>query len=124
MLLAASVSLGCGSLKEHNKATALESTLNNYRAAMRWSYFDSVQNFRDPEALEPVSQRLDNVRVTSYEVVRPPVMLDDTTASQTARIEYVLEDRQRVRKIVDRQRWVYDTEAKAWWLATPIPSLE
>jgi hypothetical protein len=124
MLLAVSVSFGCGGLKQHKKATALESTLNNYRAAMRWSYFDSVHNFRDPEALEPVPQRLDNVRVTSYEVVRPPIMLDDTTASQTARVEYVLEDRQRVRTILDRQRWVYDTEAKTWWLTTPIPSFE
>ena len=62
--------------------------------------------------------------MTAYDVVRPPVMLDATTASQTARIQYVLEDRQRVRNLLDRQRWVYDPEVKAWWLDTPIPSFE
>ena len=124
MLLAVSAGLSCRSLKEHSQAAALESTLEGYRAVMRWSYFDSVHGFLDPKARAPLPHGLDNVRVTAYDVVRPPVMLDATTASQTARIQYVLEDRQRVRILLDRQRWVYDPQAKAWWLDTPLPSFE
>ena len=50
MLLAVSAGLSCRSLKEHSQAAALESTLEGYRAVMRWSYFDSVHGFLDPKA--------------------------------------------------------------------------
>jgi hypothetical protein len=106
---------------ETRKANLLEATLSGYASALRWGYYESAFSVRDPEcAVEPVPD-MRSVRLTGYEVTQPPVMTDEATAVQVVRIDYVLEDEQRVRTLLDQQRWRYDEEKKTWWLTTPLP---
>jgi uncharacterized protein YceK len=121
MLLAAVLLGGCGTVTDSRKTDLLEATLSRYASALRWGYYESAFSLRDPaNAQEPLPDAK-NLRVTSYEVAQPPIMQDPLTAVQVVQIEYVLEDEQRVRKILDQQQWRYDQEKKTWWLTSPIP---
>jgi hypothetical protein len=42
-------------------------------------------------------------------------------AVQTAIIQYVFEESQIVRELMDRQTWEYDAETERWLLASPMP---
>jgi hypothetical protein len=114
---------GCGQIKEDAKRIALENTLSSYRQSIRWGYFPAAAGFVTPEQRPDLDmERLANVRVTGYEVVQPGVVAPDDTVAQVVRIAYVLEDRQRLEQLVDRQRWRYDPLTGAWWLESGLPS--
>lgn len=116
-------SSGCASVKEDAKRIALEHTLKSYRQAIRWGYFPAAAGFLSPEQrTELDSERLENLRVTGYEVVQPGLIGPDDTAVQLVQIEYVIEDRQRLERLSDRQRWRYDPENGAWWLESGLPA--
>lgn len=112
---------GCQTPGETRKANLLDSTVTGYGAALRWGHYESALSVRDPELGESPLPDVKNLRLTGYEVVSPPVMIDEVTAVQVVRIEYVREDEQRVHSLMDQQRWRYDPELKAWWLASPFP---
>ncbi len=114
---------GCGQVKEDAKRIALESTLSSYRQAIRWGYFPAAAGFVSPDQRTDLDRKqLANVRVTGYEVVQPGVIGPDDTAVQLVQIQYVLEDRQRLEQLADRQRWRYDPQSEAWWLESGLPS--
>ncbi len=112
---------GCGTLLDGRKAERLEATLSHYGSALRWGYYDSAFAVRDPEQASAPLPDMRNVRLTGYEVAQSPLMEGDDIAVQVVRIEYVREDEQRVRAIIDAQRWRYDAERKTWWLTSPLP---
>jgi hypothetical protein len=112
---------GCGALSEYRKESALEATLSQYRAAMRWGHWDTLMGVRAPEAPAVPALDRDNIRVTSYEVRQPPVPVGEDQVRQVVEIEYVLADRQRVRKLYDNQEWRHDAQRKAWLLYSPFP---
>jgi hypothetical protein len=114
--------VGCAGLTDDKIATRLENATSGYRQSIRWGYWDAAVGFLHPdERLDIDPETLGNIRVTSYEVVQPPVIADDVTAVQLVRIEYVLNDRQRLESLADRQQWRYDDEMKAWWLHSGLP---
>ncbi len=123
LIALAVASSGCTSVKEDAKRIALEHTLQSYRQAIRWGYFPAAAGFLSPEQRTDLdSERLDNLRVTGYEVVQPGLIGPDDTAVQLVQIEYVIEDRQRLERLSDRQRWRYDPETGAWWLESGLPA--
>ena len=121
LLFALSVLAGCGTYSETKKADLLDATVSAYGVSLRWGHYESAFSVRDPEQAETPLPDTKNLRLTAYEVLSPPVMLDEVTAVQMVKIEYVLEDEQRVHRLTEQQRWRYDPEQKAWWLASPLP---
>jgi len=111
---------GCG-YSEQKKENALESTLSQYRTAMRWGHWQTLVGMRAPKAAAMPELDLDNIRVTGYEIVQPPLPVDDTRVLQVVEVEYVLQDSQRLRKLVDEQEWRHDPEANKWLLHSPFP---
>lgn len=123
LLLIALVSSGCAQVKDDAKRIALENTLSSYRQAIRWGYFPAAAGFLSPEQrTELDTSRLENIRVTGYEVIQPGVIGADDTAVQQVQVQYVLEDRQRLEQVADRQHWRYDPATEAWWLESGFPS--
>jgi len=117
--------LGCTSLKEDKVAELLENATSSYRQSIRWGYWDAAIGFLHPDKRMDVDpEALDNIRVTGFEVVQPPVIGDDLTAVQLVRIEYVLNDRQRLESLADRQEWRYEKEMKTWWLHSGLPKFK
>lgn len=121
VLLAA---VGCGTVEKKNKATALEAALSTYREAMRWGYFETAHSYVHPDKRAEMPKGLDNIRVTGYEVVQPPIQKDEKNVEQVVRIEYVHRDRQQLRSLSDRELWRYEDDAKSWWLYSGVPEFE
>jgi len=112
---------GCGTIEKDKKIAAMDATLTSYGEAIRWGYFETAYGYVHPSRRKPVPSYLENVRITSYEVLQPPLMTGDKDLAQVVRIEYVHEDEQRLRSVSDRQLWSYDMEANAWWLQSGVP---
>jgi len=124
VLLAGSIGGGCARVKEDTAAQRLESALSGYRQAIRWGYYPAATGYVDAEQRREIDLKaLKNVRVTGYEIVEPAV-IGDGRATQLVQIDYVLNDRQVLRSIADRQRWRYDEQAGAWWLESGLPAFE
>lgn len=117
---------GCKQIKEERKHRLLESVTSGYRQAIRWGYYDAALQFIQPEdrGAQDQSESLANVRVTGYEVVRPPVIVDEDKAEQIVRIDYVLHDRQRLQSLSELQQWHYDKNASRWWLTSGMPAFK
>jgi hypothetical protein len=116
---------GCGGIKDDKVAMRLESSLSAYRQSIRWGYWDAAAAFLHPSKRTEIdSEALENIRVTSYEVVQPPVVDEDMQAAQLVRIEYVLNDRQRLESLADRQDWRFEEASNAWWLHSSLPKFK
>jgi len=117
--------MGCQSLSERKQADALQEMLRNYEAVIRWGSLDQARNFQQPERQsDTVAEVPRDLRVTHYEVVQGPSMLGPDRAVQTALVQYVFEDSQVVRDLVDRQTWEYDPESQSWHLISPLPEFK
>lgn len=107
---------------------ALQATLYEYAAVVRWGSFEQAYEFVDPDvrAAQPWSalerERYKQFRVALYEDA-PPTLDDDGTARVLVRIELVNIHTQVPRTITDRQRWRYDPKLKRWWLVSGLPRL-
>jgi hypothetical protein len=113
---------GCGRVKEDKMASALYNATKGYRESIRWSYFDAAVGFLHPDVRGDLDlDKLQNIRVTGYEVLQPPVITPQQTAVQLVRINYVIDDEQRLKTLADRQEWRWDEDRTAWWLYTGLP---
>jgi hypothetical protein len=116
---------GCQTLSERKQSDALQEALRNYEGVIRWGSVDQARRFQRPGAVDEASaQASAATRVTHYEVVQGPAMIDANKAFQTAVIQYVFVDSQVVREVVDQQTWEYDPENERWYLTSPLPRLK
>jgi len=129
LLLAAALALpmadlpGCATLRQDKQASALLETTDSYREALRWGYWDTAVEFLDPDARNGLdTSALGNVRVTGIEVVRPATLTPEHRAVRLVRVDYVLEDEQRVKQVIDRQDWRWDDRRKVWLLHSGLPA--
>lgn len=127
LLLAALLGLlmGCLSLSERKQADALQEILRNYEAVIRWGSLDQARGFLQTERQsDEVMHTPRDLRVTHYEVVQGPSMLGENRAVQMALVQYVFEDSQVVRELMDRQTWEYDSKGQTWHLVSPLPAFK
>lgn len=115
---------GCGKVKKQKKADALEAAVTAYGSALRWAYYDTAWGYLHPDKRVTMPEGLDNVRVTGYEVVQPPLRSSADKATQVVRIEYLFRDRQAIRTLTDRQDWRFDQETETWWLHSQFPDFK
>lgn len=101
----------------------LMNKVRTFEDVVRWGALEKMVLFRKNDPAKPVQlpEGLDNVRVTGYELTGPISKLNETRWTQTAVIDYVLIDRQVVRRVVDHQVWVSDDEGKTWYRENPVP---
>jgi hypothetical protein len=125
LFLVACIALGggCARVEKEKKTRGLEAAVTAYGNSLRWAYYDTALGYLHPSYRNASPEQLKNVRVTSYEVVQPPVLTDEaqTSAEQVVQIEYVLQDEQVVRTLADRQDWRYDPQTESWWLHSGAP---
>ncbi len=123
LLLPALLLSACANISKSERMDDLNNTLKNYKRDIRWGEFDTAWSFRRWEEgkREEPPETLKGLRVTDYKVVNTHMGADNLSYTQTAHISYHLADSPSVRKIVDRQKWEYDGEAKRWWLVSNMP---
>lgn len=117
---------GCETMETRKQANRLSDTLSAFSAAFRWGQFEQVYGFRKTESgqMETPPESLNNIRITSYEIISAPAIISEDTAVQTVGIEYIRQDSQSVKQLIDRQVWGYDAENKVWFLKSPVPAFQ
>jgi hypothetical protein len=109
---------GCQSMSERRRDESLTSTLKLYGKVLRWQGPNEQGAMLANPEQTPKNR---GITVTSYQVVSNPVKTGENTARQTAVIEYVYNDNQVIKRIIDQQIWKYDTEEKRWLRTNPPP---
>lgn len=104
----------------------MEMRLELYAKTVRWGALENLYGFLTPEesAKAIFPDNLNDIRVTSYQVRIPPMMLDQHKLSQTAVIEYLFHDTQVIKTMSDNQVWEYNPEIKEWFRANAIPEFK
>ncbi len=115
---------GCGSLAERKQINTFKKDTRDYGRLLRWrGYEGAAQYLRTPDGAPiAVSTRgLEDIRVTSYEIVRSQLTPDGKSATVEAMIDYYNERENRIRSLSDQQHWWYDEEAERWYLDGRLP---
>ena len=120
---------GCESMspikafKDKDKQDTLTKTLHSYELTVRWGELTQIYTFLEPDMARGTIKQdnLNNIRVTSYEVIKGPASTGENDAIQTAKIDYIFNDRQVQKTIIDTQTWVYKPDQKEWRRTNPIP---
>ncbi|HID44198.1 MAG TPA: hypothetical protein EYP34_00395 [Chromatiaceae bacterium] len=125
VLLSVLLLSGCGTVSKARKNQSMDIRLREYAHEVRWGALEALPTYLAPEMIDaqpPVADDPRNVRVTEYEVLRPPVPgEDENQILQTVKIDYLFRDRQVVRSIVDQQKWEYHPDSNDWVRINPIP---
>lgn len=123
LLLASLLLSGCQSLEHRKQNQLLTQTLRSYESTLRWGDLRKAYSFLKPEqaAKTEVPSGLENIQVTGYEVISPPVSLSEENVTQVAHIKYVRKDQQMEKTITDQQLWEYVPEEKRWYLISKVP---
>lgn len=114
-------------VKDAQMAKDLKKYLNGYESALRWGQPGQAYGFLSPEVAEqnPVPTGLDNIHVSEYDIIGPPVFVTKTQATQTVSISYIFQDRQVQHSLVDNQMWERaDEESRQWYRSNPIPEFK
>jgi hypothetical protein len=124
--LALSLALsGCATYEDAAIEQQLTFRVKQYEQTARWGKVRDLYGFLPPEQAQKAEppESIDGIRVTRYD--RTPVLHQDPThAVVEATVEYVHQDRQIVRTLVDTQTWEYDPLLEKWYRSNPIPPFE
>lgn len=117
--------VGCQTLSERKRVDALQEVLRNYEGVIRWGSAEGSRRFLRPDAISgSMTKPAEEMRVTHYEVLQGPSMVEDGKAIQTAVIQYVFVASQVVREVVDQQIWEFDPKTERWYLISPLPDFK
>lgn len=114
----------CGKVEKQKKSNSLEAAVTAHGSALRWAYYDTAWGYIHPDKRGTMPDDLDNVRVTGYDVVQPPLRSSEDQATQVVRIDYLFRDRQSIHTLTDRQDWRFDLKTETWWLHSDFPDFK
>ena len=114
---------GCASMTASSRTDKFEQTARAYERFMRWGEFQNAYALAGaPPGALPDFPRLQNIRVTSYELLgAPQANADASQIAQVVEIRYVHLHQMSERRVVDRQQWTYAADNDRWKLQSPFP---
>ncbi len=121
LLFLAAIVAGCATSMRLEK---FDTTTRAYERALRWSDFQTAFALAgNADAPLPDFRRLQDVRVTSYDVVgAPQVNGDASQVVQMVEIRYANLGNMSERRLTDRQTWVYSPSDERWKLRSAFPA--
>ena len=117
MLLFFVVAAACATDK---KLTKMDNILRAYKESIRWNAFVHAQALQK-EITGPIDEALDEIKVTSYEVIKQEIRDDFTRLDQTVEIRFYHQQQAKEIKLIDEQTWLYDDELETWQLDGGLP---
>ena len=116
----AALLLGCAA----SRVDQLDIALRAYERAIRWSDFKAAFALAgQPNAPVPDFERLQYIRVTSYDKIgAPQISADGTKLAQAVEVRYVNVNRMADRAFTDEQVWEYSEPEQRWKLTSPFPT--
>ena len=114
---------GCAGFSDRGKS--LDKLTRAYEKHIRWGKFEEARAFqKGPQEFLTDSERrrLQNIRVTGYDMLNSHVSEDQSTAVLMVRIRYFNDEYAIEKTFIDQQKWQFDEEGEHWFLVSPIPS--
>ncbi len=114
---------GCASIGSSYRLDKFEATSRAYERAIRWSDFRSAFALAGKtDGPLPDLERLQSIRVTSYEVIDTPQITEEASrVAQAVEIHYVNQRNMSERLWADQQVWVYTEKDERWRLQSAFP---
>jgi hypothetical protein len=114
---------GCASVPE--ELELLDTTLTNYEKAMLWGEYNYILSSHKGNKISAVQrERLDSIKVTSYDVLRSKLMPGGKKFVQVVDLKYYNRSYGVLRSLRVEQEWVYEEERNAWVVLTPFPDFK
>jgi hypothetical protein len=109
--------------KDKDKQDTLTKALHSYELTVRWGELGQIYSYLDPELAKKaeIQTNLNNIRVTSYDAIKGPAATAENEAMQTVKIDFIYNDRQVQKTIIDTQEWTYNPDKREWRRTNPIP---
>ena len=117
----------CAHLSEQKKQEHLEAKQKLFMKALRWKSYEmaaSVIRFRNPaRRLAPIDG-LNNITVTSYDLIASLPNAEDGSVVAQALFSYIQDSTGHVYQLKHTQVWWFDDEAKQWFLDSDMPEFK
>ena len=117
------LSSGCAGISSRGKA--LDSVTRAYEKHIRWGKFEEARAFvKGPQEYLTNNERkrLQNIRITGYDMLNSHVAEDQASAVLMVRIRYFHDEYGIENTFIDQQKWVFDEVSEHWFLGSPIPN--
>jgi hypothetical protein len=111
-------------MKAQDRLARLDSAAKAYAKALRWGHYEIARGFLQPRHTpdSPANlQELDEIRVTSYEIVNKVTRNDSEEAVIQVQFSFYHASSGNVHTIVDEQLWWYDPDGSTWRLDGQLP---
>jgi hypothetical protein len=117
--------VGCTSVPGKWRLAQFQDVSSSYEHAIRWGDYDVASSFRKKQETDHEAQhvdKLDKIRVTSYELLSVNLSEDNLRVHQAVKIRYFNADQMIEKTLIDKQLWEYDETEKAWFLQSGLPA--
>lgn len=107
------------------RAKSLDTITRAYEKHLRWGKFEEARAFRKgPQEYltDHERRRLQNIRVTGYDMLNSSLSEDQSTAILMVRIRYFHDEYAIEKTFIDQQKWQYDEASDRWFLLSAIPA--
>lgn len=120
LVLLVSFVAGCATAR----LSVLDNTMRAYERAIRWGDFKTAYALaNNPNTSVPDFQRLQNIRVTSYDrLTAPQADNEGTKLKQAVEVRYVNINNMSERVLQDEQTWEYVEKEDRWRLTSAFPA--
>ena len=122
-ILCALFLVGCATSSD--RQFSLNQTLLSYEKAYRWGEFGSLLSFRkdnDEKDMDTI-RRYDDLRISGYQTKRSLPSNDNRQLLIDVEISYFQTNDNRIKTVLDKQRWEYDDDAQRWYIISPLPNM-
>lgn len=116
--------IGCSTITEKERYTKLRRSVERYASDIRWGHYDSAVRFIARKESRPSNvdaRRLEEIRVTGYEMATGELAPDSENASIMVTFTYYNTNSGRVQTLADFQSWWYDDLLGRWFLDGNLP---
>ena len=111
-------------IKNFSRMNKFTPTAESYANSIRWSDFETASFFAKNPKSKPNLDKLDNVKVTSYEVKKITHQKEQLRVLQTIDLSYYIKDRLKEESLRYQEVWEYDEKDGSWYLIRGFPEFK
>lgn len=124
VVLLVSFLVGCQRAQNERQISSLEESHKMFGKLLRWQEYEAASRYivvREGQVKPLDLDALEDIRLTSYDVVDKLIIQDKNEAVITVKIEFYQADTAKVYSLRDEQNWWYSKEQDRWFLDDTLP---
>ena len=119
---------GCAALNDMHRLDRFNDIASDYRLAMRWSDFETVNSYRKDrktdDSFEKIEKLENDIQVISYDVRDLSVSGDSSEVRQVVEIHYYRRDTMIEKSLKVVEVWEYAEDPGEWKLRGDLPDFK